>query len=771
MKKYLLIGVMFCLCIAPAYASPPDSQQDQFRQLEEILPTPGDYRLASGAPGPRYWQQRADYDIRVSLNDAEQSLKGSGTIIYHNRSPHTLPYLWVQLDQNVRKPDATRYLVQPAPEEAKESFNSFRQRLMRHKFSGGFNISAVMAQGQKLPHTIVDTMMRIDLSEPLSPGDSFEFSIDWGYQIQEQQVLGGRTGYEYFDDDDNRIYEIAQWFPRMAAYDDTNGWQNKQFLGRGEFALEFGDYRVSIDAPRGFVVTATGELQNTDEVLTSQWRSRLQQAREADKPVFIITPDEARKNQSTRRSGRQTWVFEAKNVRDFAFAASRKFIWDALGVDVDGRKVMAMSFYPNEAEPLWSQYSTRSVAHTLDVYGEHAFPYPYPVAISVNGPVYGMEYPMLSFNGAKDTRPEIEDGEVTYSDRDKYGLISVIIHEVGHNWYPMIVNSDERQWTWMDEGMNTFLQFLTEQKWEEDYPSRRGHARDITEFMSDPHQVPIMTNSESLVQFGNNAYAKPATALNILRETLLGRDLFDFAFRTYSQRWMFKRPTPADFFRSMEDASGVDLDWFWRGWFYSDEYVDIALERIQSWRVDTINPEIERAWERQQEEDEPEAITTRRNRSEGIALLVEQYPGLLDYYNQHDQHTVTRKDRDKYTEALEELEPWQQKLLEQKETAYIFEFANLGGVAMPIPLQLEWSDGSEQRMVLPAEIWRFNQEKTAWMLLDDRKLISAEVDPDWEIADHNSYNNKFPREIEPGRLELEKRPERGRNLIKENLEE
>ena len=428
-------------------------------------------------------------------------------------------------------------------------------------------------------------MMRVDLPQPLAPKDSFVLHVNFKYKINDAKLIRARTGYEFFEDDGNYVYEIAQWYPRVCAFTDYEGWQNKQYLGRGEFTLELGNYDVRITVPADHVVAATGELQNENKVLSKAQAERLRKARTADQPQFIVTPDEAKANEKHRSKKERTWVFKADNVRDFAWASSRKFVWDAQGHDVDGVPVLAMSYYPREAEPLWSQYSTHAIIHTLDVYSRYAFAYPYPVAISVNGPVYGMEYPMLCFNGP---RPE-KDG--TYTAQTKYGLISVIIHEVGHNYFPMVVNSDERQWTWMDEGLNTFLQYLAEQEWEEDYPSRRGEPADITGYMSSTNQVPVMTGSESILQFGNNAYGKPATALNILRETILGRELFDFAFRHYAETWKFKRPTPADFFRTMEDASGVDLDWFWRGWFYSTDHVDIAIRDVALHQIDSGDPD------------------------------------------------------------------------------------------------------------------------------------------------------------------------------------
>ncbi|MEL6547926.1 MAG: M1 family aminopeptidase, partial [Myxococcota bacterium] len=380
---------------------------------------------------------------------------------------------------------------------------------------------------------------------------------------------------------------------------------------------------------------------------------------------MIITQDEAEKAGKSRAKGQRTWKFKAENVRDFAWASSRSLMWDAMRFRKNGNDVLAMSYWPSEGEPLWSQYSTWSIVHTIDVYSRHTFAYPYPVAISVNSIVGGMEYPMICFNAPRPYEDKtyfgLKDKEITDSWRhSKYGLISVIIHEVGHNFFPMIVNSDERQWTWMDEGLNTFLQFLAEQEWEEGYPSRRGFPEKIVEYMTSEGQVPIMTNSESILQFGNNAYGKPATALNILRETVMGRELFDFAFKEYSQSWMFRRPMPADFFRSMEDASAVDLDWFWRGWFYSTDHVDIAIKDVREFILESGNPDRDKPARKRERDKKTPTITEQRNAR--VQKLVEKYPELKDFYNSYDELDVTKQDREAFKEMFEALTPQERGL-------------------------------------------------------------------------------------------------------------
>ncbi len=754
-SRRLLLTVPFTSLLAVGVAfGTAEVRSDKFRQLEEILPTPNVYRAASGAPGHRYWQQRADYSIAVELDDSEQKIRGSESITYHNASPDTLSYLWVQLDPNIFAPDSHAVLTGVAPDLANPSYGTIQSILARERFDGSLEITKV-ADGDDgpLPHTIVGTMMRVDIAEPLRPGESTQVGIDWSYTVNASDDVRGRTGAEHFEDDGNWLYEIAQWFPRMAAYTDVNGWQHKQFLGRGEFTLDFGDYDVAITVPDDHVVASTGVLQNPDEVLKPEWRQRLEQAETADEPVFIVTPEEAKANEAGTPSGTKTWVFAAKNVRDFAFASSRKFIWDAVLHQVEGgRPVWAMSYYPNEGEPLWSKYSTHSIVHTLDVYSKFTFPYPYPVAISVNGPVGGMEYPMICFNGP---RPE-DDG--TYSARTKYGLISVIIHEVGHNWFPMVVNSDERQWTWMDEGLNTFLQYLAEQEWEEDYPSWRGEPQKITSYMESSAQVPIMTNSESILQFGANAYAKPATALNVLRETVMGRELFDFAFKEYSRRWMFKRPMPADLFRTLEDASAVDLDWFWHGWFFTTDKTDISIDGVRLFRIDTRDPDVERPLAKAERDSEPVTLSQARNAS--MPKRLDAYPSLRDFYNDYDELDITDEDRESFTKLIEDLDDDEKEVLGLDRKLYVVDLVNEGGLVMPVILELHYDDGSTSELRIPAEIWRRNDRKVSKLVMSDKVIERFVLDPHRETADVDLYDNEFPRRPVEAKIEFNKRPER-----------
>ncbi len=725
---------------------------DPFYPIDSWWATPGNERLGSGSPGPGYWQQRADYTIDVALDDVRQRISGQETVLYQNLSPHTLHYIWFQLDQNMYKKDSEGLLGTPAPNlDGKVPFSLLRSILTRETFEGGFEISEVSdADGNPLPYTIVGTGMRVDLPAPLQPGASTELRIAFAFRILDAKLVFGRGGYEYFEKDNNYIYEIAQWYPRVVAYTDYAGWQHEAYLGRGEFTVEFGNYVVRITTPADMIVASTGELKNPLNVLTPSQRTRLTEAASSEKPIFIVTPEEAKANQANtsnpERSLTKTWEFAANNVRDFAFAASRKFIWDAIGHDVGGKSVMAMSFYPHEAEPLWSKYSTAAVTHTLDVYSRFTFDYPYPVAISVNGPVFGMEYPMICFNGP---RPEA-DG--TYSKATKYGLISVVIHEVGHNWFPMIVNSDERRWTWMDEGLNTFLQYLAEQEWEPDYPSSRGEPENITAYMRSEEQRPIMTQSESLLQFGNVAYAKPATALNILRETILGRQLFDFAFKEYARRWRYKRPMPEDFFRTMEDASGVELDWFWRGWFYSTDHVDVGIADIKLYQIDAGDPDENAEQKRQEKDDKPDTISKVRN--EPLTKRVDLEPGLKDFYNTYDDLQVSEEDRKSFRKLIDGLNTHERKLLKRKTNFYVIEFDNVGGLVMPIVLTIRYDDATNERLTIPVSIWKQDPQRVKKLVMTDKTIKEVELDPQRQTADADSRNNHWPPKLIPSRFRL-----------------
>jgi hypothetical protein len=751
MRRILLAGLVLAVTgQQAATAQTTNSGTDKFAQLETMLPTPNSYRTASGAPGSDYWQQRADYDIKVTLDDAKQALTGRETITYTNLSPDALPYLWVQLDQNIFEKNSIANATQVSQLQDKLSFQAVEG--MTSEFDGGFKIESVTGKDGHALHTVTNnTMMRVDLPTPLQPHQAVSFSVKWHYNITDQYKQGGRSGFEYFADDKNYLYEMAQFYPRMAVYSDNQGWQHKQFLGNGEFTLPFGDYKVSITAPADHVVGATGTLQNAAQVLTGTQLKRWEQAKTATKPVLMVSQDEAVKNESSRATGTKTWTFAAKNVRDFAWASSRKFIWDAMQIKQNGKPVMCMSYYPKEGNPLWGQYSTQVVAHTIKTYSKFTIPYAYPVAISVHGPVGGMEYPMICFNGG---RPE-KDG--TYSQQVKYGMISVIIHEVGHNFFPMIINSDERQWTWMDEGLNSFVQFLTEQEWERNYPSRRGEPRNIAAYMAtaDNLQSPIMINSESALQFGNNAYGKPATALNILRETVMGRELFDYAFKTYAQRWAYKHPTPADFFRTMEDASAVDLDWFWRGWFYTTDHTDIALESVKSYNASTRNPQVENARLQQQKAAAPQSITAQRNANDIKQTLVEEKPELKDFYNNYDPLAVTPADQQRYTALLGTLTPeQQQRLNDSQSNFYELSLRNVGGLVMPVVLQLTYADNSQEIQTIPAEIWRKNNAQVSKVIVTKKPVISFVIDPFQQTADTDLSNNAFPRQPSASRFEL-----------------
>ena len=727
----------------------------KFRQLGQELPTPNVYRTASGAPGHEYYQQRADYDMSVTLDDETQRIYGEETITYTNNSPDELRYLWVQLDQNMRAKNSMTQQIQTGGifnergGAAQTAFNQLKNSQF-YDFDGGFKLAYVQTtSGTNLPYTVNNTMMRVDLPTPLRQGQKFSFKIKWWFNINDRMDIGGRSGYEYFEEEDNYLYTIAQFFPRMAVYNDVEGWQNKQFLGQGEFTLPFGDYKVSITVPSDHIVASTGELTNASRILTSKQRARLAKAEKSyDDPVIIVTQEEAEVAEKNKAKTTKTWVFEAEEVRDFAFATSRKFIWDAQAVDIGGKTTMAMSYYPKEGNTLWEQYSTRVVAHTLKVYSKFTIDYPYHKAISVHTKWIGMEYPMICFNGG---RPEA-DG--TYSEGTKYGMIGVIIHEVGHNFFPMIINSDERQWTWMDEGLNTFVQYLTEQEWDHDYPSRRGPADKIVPYMSGPKEqiVPIMTNSESILQFGNNAYGKPATALNILRETVMGRELFDYAFKEYSRRWAFKHPTPADLFRTMEDASGVDLDWYWRGWFYTTDHVDIAIKDVQWYQMSTKNPDVEKPFEA--EKDRKANAHVGRARNEVIRTMVDEVPATRDFYNSYNPFEVSAADREAYESYRAGLSKEEAALLDAGYHFYGVTFENQGGLIMPLVLRFTLEDGTEEVKRIPAEVWLKNEDEfTKWFNFT-QPVVQITLDPFLEMADTDRSDNYWPAMQDPSKFDV-----------------
>jgi hypothetical protein len=754
MKKILLFSL---LIFGSVVLIGQEYNKNKFRQLKQELPTPNVYRTASGAPGHGYYQQKADYEMDIILDDNNQKLFGEGTVKYFNNSPDKLEYLWVQLDQNVRAKTSDSKKI--ATRKVSNGAGSYMMNELLNDFDGGYNIDYIQKEdGTEQSYTINKTMLRINLETPLAPGASFTFKMKWNYNINDRDKVGGRSGMEYFEDEDNYLYTIAQFYPRMCVYNDVEGWQNKQFLGRGEFALVFGDYKVNITTPSDHVVGATGDLTNVKDLLTSAQYERWEKSKTSyDDLVIIVTQKEAEKAEKKKATTTKTWRFDAKNVRDFAFASSRKFIWDAMAVKQEGAPdVMAMSYYPKEGNPLWEQYSTKAVAQTLRTYSKFTIPYPYPKAISVHSKSIGMEYPMICFNFG---RPE-KDG--TYSDRTKYGMLGVIIHEVGHNYFPMIINSDERQWTWMDEGLNTFLQYLTEQEFERDFPSRRGPAYKITNYMKgDKSKIsPIMTNSESIFQFGNNAYGKPATALNILRETIMGRELFDYAFKIYAERWAFKHPTPADFFRTMEDASGVDLDWFWRGWFYTTDYVDISMDEVKWLQIDTKNPDIEKAILKKSKMDEDNSfIGNQRNKTEIESTYNERDTRLNDFYTSYDEFKVTTADKEQYKKFMEGYTIEQKATMDAKYNFYEITFTNVGGLVMPIILEWEYKDGTKEKEYIPAEIWKMTSEggidqSVTKVFIKKKEVTNIVLDPNLETADCDLSNNYWPNRILPTRFQM-----------------
>ena len=729
MRKRAFFLSILMMAILGVWGQTPIQWGQKFEQLGTSLPTPNTYRTASGAPGKDYWQQRADYKIELTLDDVKQQIEGTEAITYFNQSPDPLDYLWLQLDQNFRAQDSETPLV--TEYFMKDSVSAKELFTIQNNFDGGFRIDKVLDEaGQPLAYFINKTMMRINLEQPLLPGAQMTFQVDWHYKINDRMSLGGRSGYEYFPKDDNYSYTIAQFYPRMAVYDDVEGWQNKQFLGRGEFALSFGNFEVAMTVPEDFIVGATGTLQNPKDVLTSKEQLRFEKAKQSfEDPVIIVTQEEAIQKEAHKKRGKATWTFKADSVRDFAFAASRKYIWDAMAVDLNGKKSLAMSYYPKEGNPLWESHSTRAVRQTLITYSRHTIDYPYPVAISVHAASVGMEYPMICFNFG---RPEA-DG--TYTDETKWRMISVIIHEVGHNFFPMIINSDERQWTWMDEGLDSFVQSIATKEYDADFPVGRGAPEQIIPYMSGEQGLlrPIMTNSEQILQFGNNAYAKPATALSILRETVMGPELFDYAFKKYAERWAFKSPSPADFFRTMEDASAIDLDWFWRGWFYTTDYVDIGVEEVKHYRMQIE----ERGLEKRRIVGGDENLNTEQKRfTEEVNTFVFKNTEAKEY----------REFANKFNE------------IEMKEgfsdqNFYEVKLANKGGLVMPVIIEWSYADGSTEREKLPAEIWRKNEKEVTKVFVKTKEVVGIVIDPNKETADVDTGNNQYPNVDQESRFD------------------
>ena len=739
----------------------PQVNLDKFKQLNEDITTPNTYRTAAGYPGHDYWQQEADYDMNLVIDDENQILYGEETITFHNNSPDQLGYLWVQLDQNVRALDSDSYKIQSSGDFGAQRG---REKMMvgesiplntlqnfYRDFDGGFKIEHVKdALNRDLPYIINKTMMRIDLPIPLRAGQSYKFKIKWWYNINDHIRDGGRSGYEYFEEDDNYIYTIAQFFPRMCMYNDIYGWQNKQFLGRGEFTLIFGDYDVKITVPADHILGATGVLQNSQQVLTKDQITRLEESKTADDPVKIVTNSEALENEKTHSEETKTWHFKADNVRDYAFATSRKYIWDAIGVDVGENTVMAMSYYPNEAEPLWGQYSTKAVAHTVEVYSKYTFDYPYPVAISAHIDRMGMEYPMICFNGY---RPE-EDG--TYSERTKKGLIGVIIHEVGHFWFPMIVNSDERQWTWMDEGLNSFMDDIAGREWDTELFHPSSNTEYIINYMKGDKSniMPIMTNSESIYQFGANAYGKPTLALNILRDTIMGRELFDYAFKEYSKTWMFNHPTPTDFFRIMENASAVDLDWFWRGWFFSNDHVDLSIESVDWYQLE-MDPEAQKSYKKKAD-NKSQYYSAMLDEKNIESTVTDRDPATRDFYDDYDKNQVTKKDKRQHRDFMDDLSDKESELINKNDHFYSVRFSDNGGIIMPIILEFEYEDGEKEVIEIPVEIWRFNRGEVTKVFKTEKPIKNMTLDPFFQIADVERNNNHWPEKRLPTRFETYK---------------
>ncbi|RTY71334.1 M1 family metallopeptidase [Flavobacterium sp. LB2P53] len=740
MKKIFLFLFLPALLVAQEKSTSVTPKQtgrydtNKFSQMYDLLATPNLFRTASGAPGPAYYQQQADYKINIDLDDKNSKLTGSETITYYNNSPDTLEYLWVQLDQNQSAKNSQTPLAESQRMEQVFPAGNFTNKFLKQELERGFNIDFVKdAKGNPLSFTINQTMMRINLETPMKPGEKFSFAINWWYNINNYRAEGGRSGYELFEKSGNKLYVIAQFYPRMAVYNDVEGWQNMQFWGTGEFTLPFGDFDVNITVPADHIMEATGDLMNRSEVFTAAQLKRYELAQKTyDKPVVVVTQAEAEASEKGFSDKKKTWKFSAKNVRDFGIATSRKFIYDAMAVKLNDKTVMAISVYPKESNPLWGETATRTVAHTLKSYSAHTFDYPYPKAVSVSAEDQGMEYPMICWNYG---RP---DEKGVTSDRIKNGMIGVTIHEVGHNFFPMIVNSDERQWSWMDEGLNTFMQYMAEQEMGTNFPSSRGPASKIVPYMSGDQKFlePIMSNSETIVQFGANAYGKPATGLNILRETIMGRELFDHAFKVYANRWKFKHPTPEDFFRTMEDASAVDLDWFFRGWFYSTDFVDIGIKEVKQYYV-SLTPT----------KDLKDATVRRGRFGQEKGPFLYLVPETSEELSAKDKKALAIADVNLLSEYVNQNFTADEKAkLKSPKYFYEVDFNKPGGMLMPIIVELTYEDDTKETFKYPAQIWRKNNDTAKKVYATEKAIKKIQIDPKLETADIDVTNNTWPKE-------------------------
>jgi len=756
MKKQLLILLSFCsagaLLAQNTQNNATSNHANRFEALGTILPTPNEYRTASGAPGPKYWQQKADYDIKCDLDEDKLRLTGSETITYSNNSPDELTYLWLQLDENEHSANRNANYQDGSTMRKVISDQVVDQadRMTKDNDYGVNIVKITDALGKALKYTVNKTMMRVELPAVLKPGQKFIFKIDWNYHISDRMKFGGRGGYEYFAEDGNYLFTMTQWYPRLCVYSDFQGWQNNQFTGRGEFALTFGNFKVQMTVPADHVIGATGECQNYQQMLTAAQFARWQQAQASKEPVEIVNLAEAKASEVKKNKTKKTWIFKADNVRDFAWGSSRKFVMDAMPAYVEGKKVMCMSYYGKEAYNLYRKFSTKAVAHTIKTYSHFTIPFPYPVAQSVEAS-NGMEYPMICFNPGRTEK----DG--TYSEATKYSMLGVVIHEVGHNFFPMIINSDERQWSWMDEGLNSFVEYLTEELWDNKFPVRgKGPAWAIIDYMKLPKDQlePIMTNSENIIGFGPNAYTKPATGLNMLRETIMGRELFDYAFKEYARRWAFKHPTPADLFRTMNDASAENLDWFWRGWFYGIEPVDISLDSVKHFTADLNNPVPKLDTTIMKSIDKPlptgkypEDVSKERNRDDkSIVFATDADTALRDFYWKYSRGQVPY-DTSKYAQHIVQYDEPMDEATKQKVSSkqfYELQFSNKGGLVMPIIIEWTYTDGSKEVERIPAQVWRKNEGHLTKLFIKEKEVKSIRLDPNRETADIDESNNSWP---------------------------
>lgn len=720
--------IRFCqflmLPLAIAVSAVAHAEATPFSPLGSLVDPPSATRGADGRPTSTYWQQHIAYDIDATLDVERRVINAQAELRYTNNAPQALDAIWFEISPEATTKDAIAHRSATINVDS-ASVRDLRGLREQEERGGGLVVSSVAdSEDRPLAFEARGTQLRVALPRPLASGQTVRIKLAWRVALVDLDRKGGRTGYMLLSSGDP-IFHIAQWYPQPVAFTDYGGWRNVPFVDHGEFAPELGDYNVSLTLPAGQLVAATGVLTNEADVLTGVERTRLARLRQG-KVTEIVTAAEAATKR--RSSETRTWRFAARNVRDFALAASLRYRWDATLAGTSA--VRAMTFYPSEASALWRPLALPAIGHALDVYGRMTFDYPYPVVQAAFGPNDGMEHTMLAFSRYP---PDGPNG--TYSRERKRDFLWVLTHEVGHNWFPLIVNSDERAWTWMDEGLTSYLETLATLEWSGDYttrpnlPAMLGAEREAT------GRQPPMTPANAVVDLFPTQYHRPAAALQVLRELVLGRETFDRAFRAYARAWMFKRPTPGDFFRTINQESGADLDWFWRAWFFSTDHVDLSLERVAALRLVAVPAD---AIPAPADATPPANLTVLRNAAEGRRLMVEQVPRLADAYDRIPERTLAGA-----TPSAHAVVDVQRTLdaLGQGGVFYELDIRNRGGVVSPVPIRIDYRDGTSERYVVPVELWFGDTKRAQHILWRAKSIRSVTLDPDAATGDVDRGNN------------------------------